>query len=112
MAKKGNDSEGFGDYEREWLIFGNTCYYPEGGLTDLVGRFDSYKTAKTKFDEWLLRPTKPERVPNQFWGGKSEDCWAQLIAYVPTVGFITLEQCVSHYNWITRERRVEKADED
>lgn len=110
MTKREHDSEGFGDYEREWLIFGNSCYYPEGGIKDLVGRYSSYLQAKDRFDRWLVNPTKPPRVEQQFWEGRRTDCWAQLVVYITCVGFITLEECVSHYNWMTKARTVERLD--
>lgn len=111
MANRGKDSEALGDYEREWLVFGNSCYYPEGGITDLVGRYPNYKKAKDRFDRWLVNPTKPPRVKQNHWTGRSEDCWAQLVVYVRGLGFITLETCVSHYNWIDKSRTIEKVEE-
>jgi hypothetical protein len=110
MANRTRDTEALGDCEREWLVFGNSCYYPEGGLDDLVGRYPNYRKAKAAFDAWLLKPARPPRIKESgHWDGTSQDCWAQLAVYMVGTGFIQLESRISIYYWNTKTREVRKA---
>lgn len=51
-----------------YILFAAHCYYPNGGIDDYRGKFDTIEEAKSAFDAWCDEAIQPSDTDDDVWG--------------------------------------------